>query len=309
MASASVPGPDRRSVPAGLVFRRWRAPDGWDHRAWAWPADGTPRGSLIVQTGRADHLEKYVEALHHLHGRGWSLAGFDWRGQGGSGHLGRDPAIGHCADFDPLLDDLDAFVRDWRAATPGPHLLAGHSMGGHLVLRLLAERAPAVDGAALVAPMLGLRTGPLPPALARAIARGACRLGLGERTVLRSGPAPRAWLTGCPDRYADAQWWRARHPELSRGEPSWGWVAAAFDSIARLCAPGVLERVTQPVLLLAAARDALVSTEATRAAAARLPDARLHIVPDAAHELLREADRARLAAFAALDAFLEGVAA
>ena len=89
---------------------------------------------------------------------------------------GRASAI---ESFDPLIDDLAALLADWRAATPGPHVAIGHSMGGHLLLRALVERRPALDAAVLVAPMIGVNSAPIPAWLAPAIANAMCRLGLG----------------------------------------------------------------------------------------------------------------------------------
>ena len=55
--------------------------------------------------------------------------------------LGSDAVTGHIDDFSTWVDDLAALWADWRAATPGPHVLAGHSMGGHGAL-VIALRNP-----------------------------------------------------------------------------------------------------------------------------------------------------------------------
>ena len=303
--------PDRRILPADLRLSSWLAPDGWRHRRFDWaPIAGSGRGSMLFQSGRADFLEKHVEPLSHWHERGWGLSGFDWRGQGGSGRLLDDPNIGHLTDLDMLVDDLGAFFDRWRAETPPPHVLLGHSMGAHLLLRLLAERDVKVDAAVLVAPMLGIRAGPIPAWAARWIARTACRIGRGEQRVWDQNgtageQAVQRRLTNCLERRADGLWWKSERPELVLGPPSWAWLAAAYTSMAKLERPGVLEKVATPILLLGTQRDRLVSPAAIRAAAARLPDARLHMETDAAHELLREVDAVRLPVMAAIDDFLD----
>lgn len=302
---------DRRTLPEGMTFAGWRAPDGWTHRRFDWPAAARPRGSLLFQAGRADFAEKYLESLGHWHARGWGVAGFDWRGQGGSGRLLPDAATGHLPSLDPLVDDLAAFVAEWRDRTPGPHVLVGNSMGGHIVLRLLAERPVVVDAAVLVVPMLGLNSAWLPDRLAHGVARLACRLGLAERRAWEQGDDPvraralQRRLTHCLERHADSGWWKDRQPALGLGPPSWGWLAAAYASIARLRATGVLERVRTPLLLLGAGRDRLVRADAIRAAARRLPDVELVMAANAAHELLREIDAMRLPVMAAIDGFLD----
>lgn len=293
---------DRRALPPGLRLSDAAGHGGWRLRAFDWPAGGPPRGSILFQSGRADFMEKYIEALAHWHAAGWNVAGFDWRGQGGSAREG----AGTAWSLDAMLEDVAGFVDRWMAKTPAPHVLIGHSMGGQLLLRLLAERRPAVAGVVLVAPMLGLAHAPFSGGAATRIAAIACALGLGDRPIWRAeaGAAGRqARLTGCARRYADEGWWRQANPALTVDPPSWHWLAAALRSIARLDAPGVLEGATLPVLLIGTDRDRLVSAAAIRRAAARLPHATLTMI-DGAHELLREADGPRTAALAAIDGFL-----
>ena len=89
---------------------------------------------------------------------GWQVTAADWRGQAGSGRLGADDVTGHIDDF-AHVDRRSRRVlgANGRASAPGPHVLAGHSMGGHLALRAVAEGRVAPDALVLVAPMLGLR--------------------------------------------------------------------------------------------------------------------------------------------------------
>lgn len=275
---------------------------------WPQPDGREVRGSLLFANGRGDFVEKYLEALAHWHGRGWNVASFDWRGQGGS----RGSIVGgHLDSFDPLVADLGAMVDGWIRETPGPHILVGHSMGGHLVLRLLIERQPKVDAAVLVAPMIGINATPIPLWLGRRIARLLAGMGWRERPAWKENerPAPpgstrQSYLTSCADRYADELWWREREPGYGLGPPSWGWLDAAYRSM-RAFAPGTLRRVETPVLLLGTERDRLVSPTEIKRAAKDLPNAELLMFRSAAHELLRESDAVRLEALARIDAFLD----
>ena len=293
--------------PPGARFGPWRAPDGWALRRMDWAQEGgKARGSLLFAGGRGDFIEKYLEAYAHWHARGWNVTAFDWRGQGGS--LGAGFGF---ESFDPLIDDLAALIADWRAGHAGPHVAIGHSMGGHLLLRTLIERRPALDAAVLVAPMIAVNSAPTPAWLAPAVAGAMCRLGLGPAPMWKTPPAVRRPgaqrqlnLTGSRERYEDEAWWWGREPRWNLGAPSWAWLCAAFRSAAAFSAEG-LAGVNIPVLLLAAKRDRLVSTRAIVRAARRLPKAELEILPDAAHEILRDADPVRLAAMARIDAFLD----
>ena len=286
----------RRAHPPGAVFSTWRAPDGWPLRRMDWlqPAGAVARGSLLFAGGRGDFIEKYLESHHGWHAAGWNVTTFDWRGQGGSRG---DIVGGNHASFDPLIDDLAALIADWWADAPRPHVAIGHSMGGHLLLRTLVDRAPALDAAALIAPMLEVNSKPMPAALAPWIAAAMCRLGKRDARVWKAPPPgdrrQRALTGGSPERYADEGWWWNREPDFNIGPPSWGWLAAAYRSAAATFTAEKLAGVTLPVLLLASATDRLVGLAAIERAAASLPGAALHVYPRGGHEILREADPVR----------------
>jgi lysophospholipase len=302
---------DRRAIPAGAVFSTWKAPDGWPYRLLHWPQEpgkAAVRGSLLFAGGRGDFIEKYLEADAHWHERGWDVTAFDWRGQGGS----RGEVVGgHLDSFDPLVDDLTALIADWRSRTPGPHAVIGHSMGGHLLLRTLAERRPPVDAAVLVAPMIRINSGPVPGWAAAWTASAMGAFGFAEQSAwhVPEEPSPagslrQSILTGDRARYKDELWWWKREPGFNLGAPSWGWLRAAYASIDRLT-PERLRGIDLPVLLVGTERDKLVSPDAIREAAAAIPNAELLMFPDAAHEILREADPVRHLAFERIDAFLD----
>ncbi len=297
----------RRVIPEGMRFEHWSAEDGWRLRSFAWP-HSAPRGSLLFLGGRGDFIEKYLEALVHWHAQGWSLAGFDWRGQGGSGRLLADPLICHQPDFDPLLEDLDRFVGEWAATTPAPHVIVAHSMGAQLTLRLLARCPGAVDAAVLASPMIGIRVKGVPGRALGLLARAASAIGLAEHRVWsRDVGDIGGRMTSCPERRADKAWWKAARPDIASGAPSWGWLRAACASIARLPLAD-LARIRVPVLMLVSRHDPIIDPHAARRAAARLPDAALVMLEGSGHELLREADARRLPVLARIDAMLDRIA-
>lgn len=296
---------DRRAIPAGMNFDNWIAEDGWPLRRFAWPQPGPAKGSILFLTGRGDFAEKYVEALGHWHRGGWSIAGFDWRGQGGSGRMLDDPLICHAPDFEPMVRDLGRFIAEWSAATPGPHVIVAHSMGVHLALRVLARRLAGIDGAILSSPMIDIRVKQIPGWALGLAARIAGLFGRSEQRVWHRDVGDIGGrMTSCPDRRADKAWWKTTKPEIASGPPSWGWVRAARKSIARLRRAN-LSAVRIPILLLASDGDPIVNVRAIRRVAARLPQAELVTFPGSGHELLREADARRLPVLGRIDAFLE----
>jgi lysophospholipase len=301
---------DRRSIPAGATFGEWEAADGWVVRTLERRQDkgDAVRGSLLFAGGRGDFIEKYLEVQDHWHRRGWDVTAFDWRGQGGS--QGNLPG-GHLDRFETLVEDLSALIRSWRRGRPGPHVVVAHSMGGHVLLRGLAERSVRIDAAVLVAPMLMINSGPVPPFAAQWLASTASLFGWAGQPAWQRAPIPepagsmrQSILTGCAKRYDDELWWWGEHPSFNLGVPSWGWLRAAFQSCAALT-PAALAAVETPVLLMGAERDRLVSADAIRRSAGQLPDAELVMYDDSAHEILRERDLVRLRALAAIDSFLD----
>lgn len=300
-------------MPTGATIGTWpAAEDSWPLRTFEW-ASPSARGAILFLGGRGDIFEKYYEAFGHWHDAGWSIASFDWRGQGGSGRLGADPTCGHAASFAPWIDDLAGFIREWQAKAPAPYVIVAHSMGGHLTLRALAERRVAPDAVVLVAPMLGLRSAPFGPRLAAKVAWLMTKLGRPERLAWKANERPGvpmkgrlALLTHNRDRYEDELWWKAEKPEIAVGPPSWAWVAEAYRSTLALEAPGRLEHIDTPILILGAEHDRLVDPAAIIRAAKRLPNAKLRMWgAESAHEILREADPVRDAALAEIDAFLD----
>ncbi len=304
----------RRAYPQGSMIGEVPASDGWPLRTFNWPVEGGPqRGSILFQTGRGDMLEKYLESFAVWHDAGWDITAFDWRGQGGSGRLSSNAKVGHVDDFGVWIDDLSDFWANWTAANPGPHIIMGHSMGGHLVMRALVEKRIDPAAAVLIAPMLGINAPPLSPRIASALAE---RMAKWMPTSWPAWPgnekpslpfAPRKkFLTHDADRYADELWWKAQKPELQLGPPSWQWLAAAYRSCAIVDAPGALEAVTCPVLMLGTAGDHLVSADAIRHSAERLPHCDLVMFGKAvAHEILRERDGPRDHALRKISAVLE----
>jgi lysophospholipase len=157
-----------------------------------------------------------------------------------------------------------------------------------------------LDGLVLAAPFFGLGG----PAAVKTAA-----LGVAPFQVARGRSADFAWgqtpygtvqrrperqllLTGSRAHFEDEGLWVEARPELATGGVSWGWINA-FGVSRRALEALPLEKLDLPVLMLLAAREKLVDNKAAIRIATRMPDCNTHIVPAAAHELLREAEPAR----------------
>ncbi|WP_373487445.1 alpha/beta fold hydrolase [Blastomonas sp.] len=307
---------DRRRIPDDAVETIWHTADGWPIRkidmAAGGVTGGTVRGSMLFLPGRGDIYEKYLETLAHWQAQGWNVSAADWRGQGGSGRLSDHQFVGHIDDFSTWIDDISALWRAWQTQTPAPHVIIGHSMGGHLIARAIIEKRIDPVAAVLSAPMLGLKGLGLPASFGHAVTRVMRGLGKAERPAWKVSEKPasplairQTLLTHDNDRYADELDWWAQRPNLVMGPASWHWVERAYDSTRRTNAPGQWESVTVPTLLIGTRADQLVDNDAIIDAAARIPDSELLVFGrEARHEVLREVDSVRDKVLQTIDAFL-----
>ncbi len=277
-------------------------------RTAAFPVAGPARGTVALLTGRNEFIEKYYETVADLHDRGFDVHLMDWRGQGLSARLLPDRMKGHVGDFADYVDDLEAFID--RIEPRGPLILMAHSMGGHILLRALAQR-PALRaraaGAVICSAMMAINTGKIGPKGAARLARTLVSLGLGKRAFPGKEGGGENVLTADPERAGDQAHFIAADPELDLGAPTFGWLDAAFRSMALLAGPGVVEAVEIPVLVAVAGSDRVVVPAAERAVAARLPRATLLEIEAARHEILKERDDPRALFWAGFDRWCQAV--
>jgi lysophospholipase len=105
-------------------------------------------------------------------------------------------------------------------------------------------------------------------------------------------------------RYARTQEFLRDHPDYAISGPTFGWLEAAFRSMARLREAGFAEAITTPLLVFGAGRDQIVGTDAVRAFVKRLPNVRYVELADAEHEILMENDAIRARFWAEFDDFM-----
>ena len=272
---------------------------------------GSSRGVCVLLHGQTEFIEKYIEVIGELCARGFMVASFDWRGQGGSDRLLADPLKAHVADFAQYDDDLTSFLEQIvKPISTKPPFALAHSMGGHILLRSLHDRPGAFAAAALSAPMLGVSTRGYPAPVVSAVT--ALYNVLGKSDDFAWGMAQRDPLlvdfdgqlvTSDRARYARTQALVEKNPSIRLAGPTWGWIKAATSSMARMAAPGFAEAVQTPVLICGAGRDRIVRVEATRDFARRLPHGTYLELEDSEHEILMENDAIRARFWTAFDEF------
>jgi alpha-beta hydrolase superfamily lysophospholipase len=259
------------------------------------PASG-PHGTVIIVHGVGEHSGRYSHVTKLLGESGWSVAAYDQRGHGRSsgkrGVLARPAA---------LLEDLSEVVDFVAAKAPGPRrVLLGHSMGGAVAARLVAESisstpepwARSVDGLVLSSPALATNLSGWERTKLAVFGLLAPDIqvpnGLSVEKLTHDAVVVKAYRTDplVHDRVT---------PRLVR-----------FIESAGQHARSVAARWRVPTLLMWAGADALVPPRGSREFAAASPPAlvQAHEFPPLYHEIFNELEPGRSQVFAMLEAWL-----
>lgn len=314
MALSELLGIEGYRPPAQAQVSLLTATDGVKLRAARWrpSARKGPMGSVLVLGGRSEFIERYSETIAELRRRGFHVASFDWRGQGGSDRLTANPLKGHVRRFADYHLDLQAGFDQLMARLPRPWFVLAHSMGAAICLESSAQGRFKADRLVALAPMLKLAIVPDPRA-ARLLAGTLDWLGFGSAFVPFAREVPLAFrpfegnrLSSDPVRYARGQRLAAELPQLQVADPTIRWVHHAFRFMERVGDPSFALDVRTPSLVIAAGEDPLVSSPAIEQFAARLKTGMALALPGARHEILNETDAVRERFWAAFDAFIPG---
>lgn len=299
-------------VPPGGRASYFKTSDNVRLRYGVWAkSDGPSRGTICLVHGRTEFIEKYFETIADFQKRGFTVATFDWRGQGGSDRLSSNPKLGYVDHFDDYWTDLKSFHTEIVLPDcPPPHYLVGHSMGAFVSLLAGARDRMMFDRMFLSAPMVSVDMPMGMSAMATAFEL-ACFAGLGQLPIARSGDKsptaetfPGNVLTSDFQRYMRVVDCFKAAPELEVSSPSIRWLAAASRAMARAAADDFPDRLKLPVMMLAAARDEVVSTPAIEHLGLRMRTGRHAVIARARHEMFMENDDVRGQVFAAFDAFV-----
>ncbi len=250
-----------------------------------WPAAreaGVAHGTVQIVHGLGEHIGRYEGLAAALNAAGWHVAGHDLRGHG----LSEGPR-GQIAGENTLLVDLAAVTDHLRNASAGPHVLLGHSLGGLIAARFVAESlmnsasrwARDVDGLVLSSPALDPGLGRVRRMLVALLAR------IGPRLPLPNG-LNAAWIsrdTAVVRRYREDPLVHGRiTPQLAQ------FIVHAGELVLNRAA-----RWNTPTLLMWAGADRCVAPAGSATFASRAPAAFVTAreFPVLFHEIFNEPER------------------
>jgi len=313
MTLVSIPA---NPVPDNVVSGTIQTSDGVTLRFARWAPPPGRKGTVCVFTGRGEYIEKYFETVRDLHDRGFAVAMIDWRGQGGSDRALSDPRKGYVRHFADFERDVEAFYRQVVLPDcPPPYFALAHSMGGAVMLRIAHAGKNWFERYVLSAPMIDLpgRTTSWP---VRALVLTMRLAGLGGRYVpggddalVGTPPFADNPLTSDPVRYARNAAILDEDPSLGIAAPTVAWADTAFRAMHGFRETSYPSKIRQPILMMAAGSDSIVSTPAIEEFAYHLHCGSHLVIPGSRHEILQEQDRYRAQFWAAFDAFVPGSAA
>ena len=300
-------------VPDDVVVGAIKTPDDVTLRYARWAPPPGRKGTVCVFPGRGEFIEKYYETVRDLRSRGFAVATLDWRGQGLSDRALDDRRKGYVRDFYQYGVDLDTFMEQVVLPDcPPPIYALAHSMGGTVIVRACHDGRRWFDRVVMSAPLIGVPKSGL-VRFARPILSLMRWTGRGSAYIPGATANPPGRedfignvLTSDPVRFARTVAVLEAEPRLALGGPTVQWVSAALRATAKFEDAGYAGSIRQPILMVAAGHDQVVSTSAIEAFAANLLAGAHLILPGARHELLQEQDQYRRQFWAAFDAFIPG---
>ncbi|MCZ2441563.1 MAG: alpha/beta hydrolase [Burkholderiales bacterium] len=249
-----------------------------------WPLEGA-RGHVLIVHGLGEHSGRYETLARELLAAGFAVSSWDQRGHGRT--AGRRGVI---PQEDSLCRDLAAVLDALGGAGQPPTVLLGHSMGGLVAARFVAE-ALQPQPAAWSRPLARLVLSS--PALAADLSRWqklqlALMNAIAPSLPLPNGLDP-AWIS------RDAAVVQAYKADpLVHGRICARLARFIIDGGE--CVRALAPRWTTPTLLLWAGADRCVAPAGSAAFAAAAPAAVLQhqAFPGLAHEIFNEPERAQV---------------
>lgn len=311
MASlVDIPG---NPVPQGAICDTVTADDGVPLRYARWAPNRSPvRGSVLLVHGRTEFIEKYFETVEDLRRRGFAVAAFDARGQGGSGRVLNNPRKGHIRDFADHVNDLEVVIHQVVLPDcPPPYYVLAHSTGAMVALLAATRLRTRIERMVLSSPLVALAG--RNPSFVAGLTGFLMYFGLGEtyapgggNTLAQTEPFDGNLMTSDRRRYARALAVVNAEPSLGIGGATIGWVNAAMRASLRITEAEFVEAYPVPTLMLLAGAEKIVSNQAAENLSRRLKTAAHLRIPGSRHEILMERDEIRDQFWIAFDAFIQG---
>ncbi len=271
------------------------------------------KGTIFLQSGRTEFIEKYYEVISEFIDRGYAVAMMDWRGQGLSSRVSKNIRIGHIDNFKTFDDDFIKIVEEcFKKRCPTPFIGFGHSMGGCLLASYFISKKNVLEKCILCAPMVSVRAN----ASSRRIVK---LLGLLDNIGYGSFPMQKpSWdsedgwieepfednaLTTDRERFERSFKFLKKCPELGVKGITVGWLKHALNRTNQFKKIQWNIAIKRPLLLLDATEDKLVNSHLNKELLGQSDLVEIKSLKSQ-HEIMMETDEIRDEAWKSIDNFL-----
>ncbi|MEM7241742.1 MAG: alpha/beta hydrolase [Pseudomonadota bacterium] len=300
---------DIARAPKGGIVSYRPADDGVRLRMGLWRTKSKkPKGTVYVGQGRTEFIEKFGPVFKRLNDLGYHAVAIDWRGQGLSERIHKNPVLGHVDKFSDYQYDVKALV-DFAAEhdLDGPKYLIAHSMGGAIMLQAVLNGLD-VKAALFSAPLWGIAVQGWQRQVLKLyvdtfgrFTSGLSRIPtMSDRNASITDGFEGNTLTTNEDEFHFRAKQLLAHPELEIAGPTVRWVIealAACNSAKRKPDPGL------PMLCLLAEHEAIVSNKAAHKLSQNWPSLDVIEFPNVHHELFIETEETQDAIWREIENF------
>ncbi|MCC6138379.1 MAG: alpha/beta hydrolase [Bdellovibrionaceae bacterium] len=229
---------------------------------------------------------------------------WDHIGQGSSYHLLPQERIKvHIDTFDTHIKTFKKFLLELKKKHKRI-LVIGHSMGGHIALRVITENPKLVDKLILSAPLMEINSTWVPIHLVAWLANVfPADYYPPFYTWFKKSSERGNYTTTSKEKTEVYRKTYSLFPDIKSSGATLGWIRAAQNYIKELNASD-LEKITTPILLLQAEHEYLVSNPAQTTTCNRIASCTLQVIKGSRHELLFETTGPRNEALKWINNFL-----
>ncbi len=252
------------------------------------------RGTILLQQGHNEFIEKYYETIQELINRNFNVVSFDWRGQGMSDRMIRNENKQYIEDFSIHCQDLTFIIsKIINNKFPEPLIGIGHSMGGLLLLLSQENNQDKFKSIILSAPMLGFKYEKalfIITNLIQSFGGKENYFPLSKPNMGKEIPFKQNDLTSDHKRYKRTQKLVRKKNQIRLWGVTNAWVSAAKKSLIKIRKKEWFTKIKTSICIINPLNDRVVSSIKTIQMSKNLKNCKIVNVKDCEHEILMEQD-------------------
>ena len=298
-------------APAGIQSYFIPMKDGVKIRLCFWqpiPENKKTNGTILLQQGHNEFIEKYFEVIDEFLKRGFSVISFDWRGQGMSEKTLDNKNKAFIQDFSLHDSDLENIMKDIiEPFFPKPYIGVGHSMGGCLMLSAMYKHPDFFDKAILSAPMLGFKNEILLMPIITILSlfsKNDSYLLVSKPNMGKETPFEDNDVTTDKFRYERTQRLVRKAPNLRLWGVTISWARAVKNRLKSMRAKNWAEKIKTKVLIINNLNDQVVDPDKINIMSKRLSESSIIEFNSTKHEIFMEKDIYRNKLWKEIDNYL-----